>query len=103
MSICSFPFESISFTCIHPVPPHLKVHVHGKGAIADMYRALLGSFDPTGEKGGIGFKFTKCIPVPHKPNFAIYEEIGTFFYNFMNCLLSNSVLTFSKFFMQEQF
>nr|XP_034321103.1 DC-STAMP domain-containing protein 2 isoform X1 [Crassostrea gigas] len=62
-----------------PVPPHLKVHVHGKGAVASMYRALMTSFDPMADKGGSKLDAAKCIPIPSVPNIAVYEEIGTIF------------------------
>lgn len=72
-----FYLPSLRLLSVLSVPPHLKVHVHGKGAVASMYRALMTSFDPMADKGGSKLDAAKCIPIPSVPNIAVYEEIGT--------------------------
>ncbi|OWF53843.1 DC-STAMP domain-containing protein 2 [Mizuhopecten yessoensis] len=59
------------------VPPHLKIHVQGDGAMADMYRALVGFFDPF--VTGVDMDNTPCLPNPSKPNIAIYKQIWSMF------------------------
>ncbi|KAJ8303057.1 hypothetical protein KUTeg_019453 [Tegillarca granosa] len=59
------------------VPAHLKMHVNGKGALADMYRALLSMFDPLATD--VKVDTAPCLPNPYTPNFSIYEEIGTLY------------------------
>ncbi|XP_033753894.1 DC-STAMP domain-containing protein 2-like [Pecten maximus] len=59
------------------VPPHLKIHVQGEGAMADMYRALVGFFDPL--VAGVDVDTTPCLPNPSTPNFAIYKQIWSMF------------------------
>ena len=58
-----------------PVPPHLKMHVQGRGPIADMYRALIGLFDPLAANN-IKIDTTPCLPNPSVPDFSVYKEIG---------------------------
>ncbi|KAL5019782.1 hypothetical protein ScPMuIL_002674 [Solemya velum] len=60
------------------VPPHLKLHVQGRGALADMYRALIGMFDPLAESN-VKMDTTMCLPRPYRPNFEVYETIGVIF------------------------
>ncbi|XP_062576153.1 DC-STAMP domain-containing protein 2-like [Saccostrea cucullata] len=66
-----------------PIPPHLKIHVHGKGSLSDMYRSLLTSFDPMAMEGG-KLKPAGCIPTPSIPNWRIYRQIG---FIYLVCLL----------------
>ncbi|XP_069113575.1 DC-STAMP domain-containing protein 2-like [Argopecten irradians] len=59
------------------VPPHLKIHVQGDGAMADMYRALVSFFDPLVTDASVDT--TPCLPNPSTPNFAIYKQIWSMF------------------------
>jgi hypothetical protein len=77
----------VDFRYYVAVPPHLKLHVHGKGAIADMYRSLLTSFDPMAKQGGSKIDATKCIPIPSVPNFTVYKEIGMVNLSFLKAFI----------------
>ncbi|KAK3612459.1 hypothetical protein CHS0354_032073 [Potamilus streckersoni] len=57
------------------VPPHLKLHVDGKGPFADMYKAITAMFDPIAESN-IQINTAPCLPHAFKPDFQIYIQIG---------------------------
>ncbi|XP_052098978.1 DC-STAMP domain-containing protein 2-like [Mytilus californianus] len=60
------------------VPPHLKMHVQGRGAMADMYKAMIGMFDPIAQAGS-KLETAPCLPEPYEPEWAVYDEIGCIF------------------------
>ena len=59
------------------VPPHLKMHVQGKGAMSDMYKAMISMFDPVSESK-VKLDTAPCLPDPNEPNWKIYDEIGEY-------------------------
>jgi len=49
------------------------MHVQGKGAISDMYKALIGFFDPLDKVELLDP--SPCLPNPNPPNYGIYRHI----------------------------
>ncbi|CAG2196969.1 unnamed protein product [Mytilus edulis] len=62
---------------VSSIPPHLKMHVQGRGAMADMYRAMISMFDPLAQ-AGVKLDTTPCLPTPYEPEWAVYDEIGKY-------------------------
>jgi hypothetical protein len=51
------------------------MHVQGKGAMSDMYKAMISMFDPVSESK-VKLDTAPCLPDPYEPNWKIYDEIG---------------------------
>ncbi|XP_050400899.1 DC-STAMP domain-containing protein 2-like [Patella vulgata] len=60
------------------VPAHLKLHVQGGGAMADMYRAMIGLLDPVSAER-LSIDTTPCLPNPGIPNFKVYKMVLAMF------------------------
>jgi hypothetical protein len=52
------------------------MHVQGKGAMSDMYKAMISMFDPVSESK-VKLDTAPCLPDPYEPNWKIYDEIST--------------------------
>ena len=59
------------------VPAHTKLHVAGSGPMADMYRSVVGMFDPMSETSKSKADVTPCVPHPSEPDWDVYRLIGT--------------------------
>ena len=57
------------------MPSHLRLHVQGEGILHDIYRSLVGQFDPSA-MDGIEFQTDPCLPNPSIPNYHMYKVIG---------------------------
>ncbi|WAR11680.1 DCST2-like protein [Mya arenaria] len=65
--------------CITPVPPHTKLHVVGQGPMADMYKTIVGMFDPI-SKAGVTLDVSPCVPNPSEPDWGVYKTIGLIYF-----------------------
>ncbi|XP_052817975.1 DC-STAMP domain-containing protein 2-like [Mya arenaria] len=62
-----------------PVPPHTKLHVVGQGPMADMYKTIVGMFDPI-SKAGVTLDVSPCVPNPSEPDWGVYKTIGLIYF-----------------------
>ncbi|KAK3095481.1 hypothetical protein FSP39_015168 [Pinctada imbricata] len=54
------------------------MHVQGDGSLADMYKAMVGMFDPMAT-GNMTLDTTLCLPNPSPPDYDVYNEIRIIF------------------------
>lgn len=59
------------------VPPHTKMHVAGTGPMADMYRSVIGMFEPLSDTSKSKVDVAPCVPHPSEPDWSVYKLIGT--------------------------
>ncbi|XP_053401541.1 DC-STAMP domain-containing protein 2-like isoform X2 [Mercenaria mercenaria] len=63
-----------------PVPAHTKMHVAGAGPMADMYRSVVGMFDPLSGASKSKTDVAPCVPRPSEPDWGIYKLIGVIYF-----------------------
>ncbi|KAL4235200.1 DC-STAMP-like protein [Mactra antiquata] len=62
-----------------PVPAHTKMHIDGNGPMSDMYKSVIGMFDPLTDTTKSKVDVAPCVPHPTKPDWGVYRVIGAIY------------------------
>ncbi|XP_060563449.1 DC-STAMP domain-containing protein 2-like isoform X2 [Ruditapes philippinarum] len=65
---------------VESVPAHTKLHVAGTGPMADMYRSVVGMFDPISDTSKSKTDVTPCVPHPSEPDWDLYRLIAFIYF-----------------------
>ncbi|CAH1790156.1 unnamed protein product [Owenia fusiformis] len=60
-----------------PIPGRLRMHVDGKGVLADMYRELITTFDPMSKDTTERLEAKGCLPNASAPDYKLYQLISS--------------------------
>uniref|UniRef100_A0A1A9X0W4 Uncharacterized protein n=1 Tax=Glossina brevipalpis TaxID=37001 RepID=A0A1A9X0W4_9MUSC len=55
-------------------PPYISVQVNGNGFVGEIFRGIVGAFEPMSQNYTVDTK--TCLPLPHEPNFTTYYLIA---------------------------
>uniref|UniRef100_A0A1B0AET0 Dendritic cell-specific transmembrane protein-like domain-containing protein n=1 Tax=Glossina pallidipes TaxID=7398 RepID=A0A1B0AET0_GLOPL len=56
-------------------PPYITVQVNGSGFVGEIFRGIVGAFEPMSQNYTVDTK--TCLPFPHEPNFTTYYLIAS--------------------------
>uniref|UniRef100_A0A1A9VJ91 Dendritic cell-specific transmembrane protein-like domain-containing protein n=1 Tax=Glossina austeni TaxID=7395 RepID=A0A1A9VJ91_GLOAU len=56
-------------------PPYITVQVNGSGFVGEIFRGIVGAFEPMSQNYTVDTK--TCLPFPHEPNFMTYYLIAS--------------------------
>uniref|UniRef100_A0A1B0BRA2 Dendritic cell-specific transmembrane protein-like domain-containing protein n=1 Tax=Glossina palpalis gambiensis TaxID=67801 RepID=A0A1B0BRA2_9MUSC len=56
-------------------PPYITVQVNGSGFVGEIFRGIVGAFEPMSQNYTVDTK--TCLPLPYEPNFTTYYLIAS--------------------------